>query len=142
MIILLFSGNATSSSVLNAFYTIHQLPDLVGGIGLIGTIITALLLCWLTHWGFFKYKWVICSAILFVLCCLVANIWKNPAICNLVTLAEAEGLSALQNPGYVSAWNTGIILTIVCLLMIISVIFVSVLKPWRKRGGAEAATQS
>ena len=140
MIILLFSGNATDDSALNATYAVHQLPDLVGGIGLIGTIITALLLCWLTHWGFFKYKWVIYSEVAVILGCLNAIIWKSPAIGKLAALAEVEGLSALQNPEYVSAWNTSIIFTIVCLVIIISVVFVSVLKPWREHESVEAAT--
>jgi hypothetical protein len=53
---------------------------------------------------------------------------------------EAGGLRALQNPEYISAWNTLIVLETVKLLLVISAAFVSVMKPWRKHEGAEATS--
>jgi len=69
----------------------------------------------------------------------VAQIFGEPVVNKMAALAEAEGLSALQNPEYVSAWNRLVILTIVTSLLLISALFVSVMKPWRKRKEVEAA---
>jgi hypothetical protein len=138
--ILLFTGNVTDGSKLNVYFTIVQQLDSVLVPAAIGTVITGVLLAWLTSWGFFKYKWVIYKEVIFILAMLIAVIWLDPVVSNLAALAEAEGLITLQNPEYVSAWNIGAILAIVWLLLLISAVFISVLKPWRKREGAEAAT--
>jgi hypothetical protein len=52
---------------------------------------------------------------------------------------NAGGLRALQNPEYTGAWNRLIIIQTVYLLLLISMVFISVIKPWEKRERAEAA---
>jgi hypothetical protein len=74
-----------------------------------------------------------------VLDLVISQIFGEPAVSKMAALAEAEGLGALQNPEYISAWNRLIIMAIVTLLLLISAIFVSVMKPWRKRKETEAA---
>lgn len=140
ILVLLSSGNATDGSALNTYYAVDKvLSPIVRSSGLLA-IITGVLLAWLTTWGFFKYKWVIYTIIIVILDILITSIWCAPAINKMAALAGAEGLSALQNPEYMSARNTAIISGIVPLLLLISAVFVSVIKPWRKYQGAEAAT--
>jgi uncharacterized membrane protein len=137
--VLLSSGNATDGSALNTYYAVDKvLTQIVRSFGLLA-IITGVLLAWLTPWRFFKHKWVIYTIIIVILDFLIAGIWCAPAIDEMAALSGAEGLSALQNPEYVSAKNTAIISGIVPLLLLISAVFVSVMKPWRKREGAEVA---
>jgi hypothetical protein len=139
ILVLLSSGNATDGSALNTYYAVDKvLNPIVKSFGLLA-IITGVLLAWLTPWGFFKHKWVIYTIIIVILDILIAGIWCVPEINKMAALAGAEGLSALQNPGYVSARNTFIISGIVPLLLLISAVFVSVMKPWRRREGAEPA---
>ena len=66
--------------------------------------------------------------------------FNEPLVGKLAALVEAGGLRALQNPEYINAWNRLIILRTVWPLLVISVAFVSVIKPWRKREVAEATS--
>jgi len=140
MVILLFSGYAKSDGGLNTFYAVPQILNIVTGPGCLGTVITGVPLAWLTPWGFFKHKWVIYTISIVVLDVLIAQILGEPAVKKLATLPGAEGLSALQNPEYLSAWNRLIIAGTVTPLLLISAAFISVLKPWRKRVEAETAS--
>jgi uncharacterized membrane protein len=137
--ILSFTGNATDGSELNTYFTTVQQLDRVLVPAAICTVITGVLLAWLSPAAFFKYKWVIYKEVAIILCLLIAAIWLDPRIVKLAALTEAEGLSALQNPEYVSTWNTLAKLSIVLPLLLISAAFISVFKPWRKREGTEAA---
>ena len=139
MVILLFSGLAKSDGGLIAFNAVPQILNIVTGPGCLGTVITGVFLAWLTPWGFFKHKWVVYTMVMVVLDVLIAQIFGEPAVNKLAALAEAEGLSALQNPEYISAWNRLVISGTVTTLLLISAAFVSVIKPWRKRKEAEPA---
>ena len=139
-VIISFTDHAQSTGGLQAMYKVPDILNVVTAPSAFGTLVTGVLLSWLTPWGFFKYKWVIYLMAICVIDGLIVFILSDPAIRKLSTLAEAEGLSALQNPDYISAWNGLIIVGIVTSLLLISAIFVSVIKPWRKREGAEATT--
>ncbi len=140
-IILFVVGSASNGSALHVYYTILSLLDYSIIIpSIILTLITGLLLCWLTTWGFFKNGWVIYSEVVVIAAMLVGIIWLAPGKADLLTISETEGLAALQSPVYTSTWNTVTILSMVILVITTSVIFISALKPWRKREGAEATS--
>ena len=138
-VILLFSGLAKSDGGLNTFYAVPQILNLVTAPGALGTIITGVLLAWLTPWGFFRHKWIIYTMVIVVLDLLISQIFGEPAFVKLAAHVETEGLGALQNPEYISTWNGVIIMSIITSLLLTSAAFVSVMKPWRKRGEAETA---
>ena len=140
VVIFASTGSARSDGGLQAMYKIPDSLTIVFVLGMSGTIITGLLLAWLTTWGFFKHKWVIYTLAVAVLITLVNFTLSEPLVSKLAALADAEGLSALQNPEYISAWNRYLILRAVCSLLLISAAFVSVIKPWRKREEAEATS--
>ncbi len=134
------TGSARSDGELQTMYKIPDILTIVFVMGMSGTIITGLLLAWLTPWGFFKHKWVVYTLSVAVLITLVNFTLCEPLVGTLGALVDAEGLSALQNPEYISAWNRSIILETVKALLFVSAVFVSVIKPWRKREGAEATS--
>ena len=138
VVILLFTSLAKSDDGLRAMYKIPDILNIVTGPAGFGTIITGVLLAWLTPWGFFKHKWVMYSMGMVVLDLLLVFIFSDPLLIKLSALVEAEGIGALQNPEYVSTWNRFVIVMAVCPLALLSAVFVSVLKPWRKREGTEA----
>ena len=72
--ILLFTGNVTDGSKLNVYFSIVPQLDSVLVPAAIGTVITGVLLAWLTPWGIFKYKWVIYKEVIFILAMLIAVI--------------------------------------------------------------------
>jgi len=140
--IIASKGSAQSDCALQAMYKIVDTFGIVNGPCGGGIIITGVLLSWLTPWGFFKHKWVVYKIAATFLYLLVFFALCLPLVGKLAALAEAGGLSALQNPEYISDWNRLIILYTFCTLLLISAVFVSVIKPWRKREGAEAPHDS
>jgi uncharacterized membrane protein len=139
-VIIASTGSAQSDAGLQAMYKISDTLTAVNGPGNFGTLITGVLLAWLTPWGFFKHKWVIYTAAIVVLLLLVNFTLSQPVSSKLSTLVDVEGLRALQNPEYISAWNRYIILRTVFSLLLVSAAFISVFKPWEKRKVAEATS--
>jgi hypothetical protein len=139
LVIFASTGSAQSDGGLQAMY---QIPGLHFSIApcAIGTLVTGLLLAWLTPWGFFKHKWVVYTGVITVLVTLVYLPFTLPLTSKLAALVDTGGLSALQNPEYISAWNRLIIIQVVYLLLLISMVFISVMKPWEKREGAKATS--
>jgi hypothetical protein len=140
LVVIASTGLAQSDGGLQTMYKITDTFGSVLGPAGFGIIITGLLLSWLTPWGFFKHKWVAYKIAGTVLYLLISFGLVQPLEGKLAALAEAGGLSALQNPEYISTWNRVIILGTVIWLLLISAAFVSVIKPWRKREGAEATS--
>jgi uncharacterized membrane protein len=132
-------GSAPDGSALHAYWVAVKLFDSIIIPSAVLTLITGLLLCWQTAWGFFKNGWVIYSGIVAIVAILLGAIWLGPSVTDLIAVSETEGLSALQSPAYTSARNTIAILGIVQPVILISAVFTSVLKPWRKHEKAEAA---
>jgi uncharacterized membrane protein len=140
VIILFVAGSASDGSALHTYYATVSLLDLIIIPCVILSLITGLLLCWLTTWGFFKHGWVIYSGVAVIVAMVVGTIWLAPGKADLLTISETEGLAALQSPVYTSTWNTVTILSIFLQVITTAVIFTSALKPWRKREGAEATS--
>ena len=57
-IISFIAGSASDGSALHANYATVKLLDSIIVPSAVLTLITGLLLCWLTAWGFFKHGWV------------------------------------------------------------------------------------
>ena len=74
------TGSAQSDGGLQAMYQIADAIGIGQGTGMAGTMITGLLLAWLTPWGFFKHKWVIYTAVVVFLVwpvfLLLTNRWS------------------------------------------------------------------
>jgi hypothetical protein len=135
------ASSASDGSALHAYYATISLLDYSIIIpSIILTLITGLLLCWLTTWGFFKNGWVIYSEVVVIAAMLVGIIWLAPGKADLLTISKTQGLTALQSSVYTTTWNTVTILSMIILVITTSVIFISALKPWRKREGAEAVS--
>ena len=140
LLIIAFTGSAQSDGALQAMYRIPGTLTIINAPGMSGTIITGLLLAWLTPWGFFKHKWVIYTLSVGILVTLIFFTFNLPLLNKVADLVGTEGLSALQNPEYINAWNRLIIIETVKTLLFISAVFISVFKPWEKREGAKATS--
>jgi uncharacterized membrane protein len=140
LVIFASAGSAQSDGGLQAMYQICDKLSIPIAPCAIGTLVTGLLLSWLTPWGFFKHKWVIYTFVVTILVTLVYLPLMLPLTDKLASLVDTGGLGALQNPEYIGAWNRIIIIQVVYLLLLISMIFISVIKPWEKRERAEATS--
>ena len=60
MLIGLLKGHVPNGDELYAFNAaIKLLDDFIIIPAAMGSLITGILLCWLTNWGFFKFNWII-----------------------------------------------------------------------------------
>jgi hypothetical protein len=142
-IIPFFAVNATAGAELYAYNEAIKMGDLVIIPCGILCVITGLLLCWQTAWGFFKYWSVVVPLVVWAVALAIGIACLGPWTDDLVRISKAEGLAALQNQEYLHAWLMLNIFGAIQILMLIFAAFVSTIKPWgrlrKTKGEAEAS---
>ncbi len=96
----------------------------------LGSLITGLLICWLTNWGFFKFNWIIVKLILAIAQILFGTFWLGKWVNSATAISDAERAIALQNQTYLYFREMNNYFGSVQALLLIIVIFISVFKPW------------
>jgi hypothetical protein len=129
-IIPFVTGNTTSGAELYAYNKVIQLGDLIIIPCAVLCVITGLLLCWQTPWGFFKYWSVVIPLVLWVVAIVLGIALLGPWTEDLVRISKAEGLAALQNEEYLYALRMFKIVEIIWIIILIFGAFVSVIRPW------------
>jgi hypothetical protein len=134
LILSITAANTSDEGVLKACYlSMHILAKTSIRASTIGALVTGILLSVLTHWGLFKYYWIIAKEGLMIFSILLGPIGMEAWTLKAVTLTSAEGLVALNNPAFTvnsGQFWTGIILQI---LSIGGMFVISVFKPWGPR---------
>lgn len=97
------------------------------------TLLTGLLLCWLTVWGFFKYYWVITKLVLTVSLITFGTFWLGPWTNAVTAMSDAERLKALSNPLFMFDTKALIIGSLIQISSLIFIFVISFLKPWGRR---------
>jgi len=133
-IIPFVTGNTTSGAELYAYNEVIKMGDLIIIPCAILCVITGLLLCWQTPWGFFKYWSVVIPLVVWTVAIVLGITCLGPWTDDLVRISKAEGLAALQNGEYLYALQMLKILSIVWIIILIFAAFVSVIKPWGRIG--------
>jgi hypothetical protein len=105
--------------------------DLVIIPGAIGCLITGLLFSILTHWGFFKHRWVAVKWALTVFCILFGTFYLGPRVNGQPPISLAEGLSALHNPLYLANRSSNLLGGVLQVILIVLMLIISVVKPWK-----------
>lgn len=98
-----------------------------------GSLITGLLLSWLTNWGFFKHYWIILKLIVTVGAVLFGTFYLGPWVDAVEVHSRQHGLESLQNIEYLSWFKNQLYFGSAQALLICAMVFVSVLKPWGRR---------
>ncbi|MEW6141592.1 MAG: hypothetical protein AB1597_00340 [Chloroflexota bacterium] len=130
-IIPFVSGRAADGSELYTYYaSIKLIDDLIIPPAGMGTLITGLLLCWQTDWGFLKYWSVIIPGLITVGIILLGIFALAPWVEELIVICKAEGIIALQNAEYLSTLQMLKIVGVIAPVIMIFGAFVSVIKPW------------
>jgi hypothetical protein len=112
-------------SLIRSCYTImNVLSDSSIRASTIGATITGILLSVLTHFGLFKYWWIIVKELLTILL-IGLNLWGM----YLLTLDALQGVGVGEYETNFILW-TGIVLQIISLIFIF---VISKFKPWGKR---------
>ncbi|NUK31868.1 hypothetical protein HT574_17850 [Parageobacillus sp. VR-IP] len=134
LVLSIAAAVTTDEGVLKASYTsMHLLAKTSVRASTIGTVVTGVLLSLLTHWGFFRYYWIIVKELLTILSIGIGMVgiylWSSKA----ASIASVQGMESLQNPDFLvnrTCLFIGISLQIVSL---IAMFILSVFKPWGKR---------
>jgi hypothetical protein len=134
LIMSITAANTSDEGVLKACYTsMHVLAKTSVKASTIGALVSGILLSVLTHWGLFKYYWIIAKEALTVLSLVLGLIGMNSWTLKAVTLTTARGLNALHDSAFIVNNNqlwVGIMLQIISL---IAMFIISVFKPWGPR---------
>ncbi|MBD2868240.1 hypothetical protein [Paenibacillus arenilitoris] len=140
LVLSIAAANTDSGDILKACYNgMHILAESSVRASTIGTVVTGILLSVLTHWGLFKYYWLIAKELLTVLSIGLGVVGMYEWSLKAVTIVTAEGLGAWQNPTF--AVNNGQLVTgIVLQIASLAAMFVlSVFKPWGPRKARSVA---
>lgn len=98
-----------------------------------GCLISGLLFCWLTQWGFIKFNWVIVKWVATIAQIIFGSFWLGPWTNGSTAIADADRIHALQNATYLHDRHMNNIWGSTQVALLIVLIFISVLKPWGKR---------
>lgn len=98
-----------------------------------GSLITGILICWLTDWGFFRFNWVIFKWVSTIAQILFGTFWLGPWVNGATAIANAERAMALQNSTYLYFREMNNWFGSLQVALLVVVVFVSVIKPWGKR---------
>ena len=113
--------------------------------GAVLCLFTGLLYSVLTHWGFFKHRWIAVKWVLTIAMMALGTFFMGPLIKAIVTIGRALAQAAPQAHDLSGAYWHNVALSarwgLLQLCLLAFTIVISVLKPWKgPRKGADAKT--
>ncbi|AGL00314.1 hypothetical protein [Desulfoscipio gibsoniae] len=99
-----------------------------------GCLLTGILFSCLTNWGFFKFNWIILKYIINITAILFGTFYLGPWVNGMEAISKVEGLAALQNAAYLHYAEMNRYLGTLQAFVLVLAAFISVFKPWGKRG--------
>lgn len=97
------------------------------------SILTGVLLCAFTNWGFFKHFWVMVKQLVTLLLIVIGSVWLGPWTKEMTTISAAMRSHSWQNSHYLSLQNAVILGGALQTLALLLIIAISTIKPWGKR---------
>jgi hypothetical protein len=141
MIIFLQTGE--SDGQLYGYNLACQFMDLAVLIpGAMGCLLTGLLICALTNWGFKKHPWVVIKWILTIFCILFGTFYLGPTVNDQPLITAEEGLKALSSPIYLDNYYTSIKGGVIQVVLFIFMFYLSVFKPFKGKKKESQATEA
>lgn len=98
-----------------------------------GALLTGLVYSIFTGWGWLKHRWIIAKWCITLFGVIFGTFWLGPWVNGLVPISKAHGLNALIDPNYLHSRNMVLYWGTFQLLTLIFALFISVLKPWKKK---------
>lgn len=99
-----------------------------------GTLITGLMFSVFTKWGFFKFYWIIVKYAAIIAQILFGSFFLGPWLNGATAIVDAERIEALQNQTYLYFSQMNTYFGLLQALLLVVIVFISVFKPWGKRG--------
>ena len=112
---------------------IHRIDTTLMAFTSLASLLTGILLCWKTRWGFFSYWWVIAKLVLTIAIIIISIVYFGPVSPNLVKISGALGLDALTNETYIRYFTRLTIFNPINISLFLFMAYISKFKPWGKR---------
>lgn len=135
LVLNLGTQEATSPTMLNGINHASHLIDLwiVVVLGLYVCLVTGFLYGLFTPWGFVKFRWVICKWIITCIC--FASGWIFLGSWESAMLEISKSMGDLQDPVYAIIRARHFYLSLIQISLLVFMLAISVIKPWKKRRG-------
>jgi uncharacterized membrane protein len=136
LILLYFLKNdITDGQILYGInQSIHHVDMVVVIIpGAIGCLLTGLIYCTFSNWGFFKHGWMIFKWIVTIFAILFGTFYLGPWETNMMEISGKLGMESLTNPDYLYNQKMNLIFGAAQCLILMITVFISIFKPWKKR---------
>lgn len=98
-----------------------------------GSLLTGLLISWLTPWGFFKWRWVTVKWIGTFAVIFAGSLMIGPRLNTMEALSAAEPLRVLQSSAFRNDHQVISIVLVPQVLLLLFMVIISVLKPWKDK---------
>lgn len=95
--------------------------------------ITGLLFSMFTKWGFFKYHWITVKWLIITILAIIIMFFSGPSINGMAALSDVFSGADLRSTDYLQYEQMTLITISIQILLLISVIIISVYKPWGQR---------
>jgi len=96
----------------------------------LGSLVTGALFCWLTNWGFFRYRWIIYKWVVTLAAAIFGVVWLGPWILQVSALVGKAREIARDYPEYDRLVQMIFYFGSLQVLALIITLFVSTHKPW------------
>lgn len=138
LLLSFFRGQISNGDELWAFNaSIKLIDDFIIIPSAMGCLITGILFSWLTNWGFFKFHWIIVKYVITVGAILFGTFYLGTWVNGMEAISNVERLSALKNSTYVQYAKLNFYFGSMQAILLVVAAFISVFKPWGKRGGSK-----
>ena len=115
--------------------SIHHVDMVVVVIpGAFGCLITGIIYAVFSNWGFLKHNWLIYKWIVTVSAILFGTFYLGPWETVMMEISGRLGISALSDPSYLYNQQMNLIFGALQCLVLMVTVFISIFKPWKKKG--------
>lgn len=98
-----------------------------------GVLLTGLIYSIFTGWGWFKHRWIIVKWCIALFGVILGTFWLGPWLNALAPFSKVHGLDSLTDLNYLHNKAMNFYWGIFQLSTLIFALFISVLKPWKKK---------
>ncbi len=133
MILIHFASNPTNGiEAHGALSALKLIDDWIIIPSAIGSMLSGLLMSWLTPWGFFKWHWVTVKWICTIAVMLFGTFFLGPWLNGMEAMSAANPQLVMQDPTFLSNRLLMSLSIGPQMILLLFMVFISVLKPWKK----------
>ncbi len=133
MLSLAFAHPASGSALIAIRRALVLLDYIIIIPAAFGSLGSGLLFCWLTNWGFAKYRWVMLKWAMTASMILFGTFFLGPWVDGSAARAKELSSAALSDPHYVDLALNVALFSAAQLALLVGLVFLSAFKPWGRR---------